>query len=90
MIESVLMDRGIDISDCWGQGYDNGKYVREVLAQILHKNNLATFSPCASNTLNLVGVHGAGSSPDVAFFIFFFLLHQSPVECCKCQSRAMD
>ncbi len=24
MIESVLMDRGIDISDCRGQGYDNG------------------------------------------------------------------
>ncbi len=24
MIESVLMDRGIDISDCRGQVYDNG------------------------------------------------------------------
>ncbi len=34
-----------------------------VQAQILQNNNLATFSPCASHTLNRVGVHAAGSSP---------------------------
>ncbi len=54
MIESVLMDRGIDISDCRGQGYDNGANMlgksKGVQAQILQKNNLATFSPCASHT----------------------------------------
>ncbi len=72
MIESVLMDRGIDISDCRGQGYDNGANmsgkINGVQAQILQKNYLATFSPCASHTLNLVGVHAAGSSPEVSTF----------------------
>lgn len=38
------------------------------LAQILKVNLLATFSPCASHTLNLVGVHAAESCPEVATF----------------------
>lgn len=57
---------------CRGQGYDNGANmsgkIKGVQAQILKKNNLATFSPCASHTLNLVGVHAAESSPEVSNF----------------------
>lgn len=68
----MLMDRGIYISDCRGQGYDNGANmsgkIKGVQAQIIQKNNLATFSPCASHTLNLVGVHAAGSGPEVSTF----------------------
>lgn len=72
MIENLLHDKGIDIWDCRGQGYDNGVNmsgkVKGVQAQILKKNNLATFSPCATHTLNLVSVHAAESSPEVATF----------------------
>ncbi|ROL41869.1 Zinc finger MYM-type protein 1 [Anabarilius grahami] len=72
MIESVLCEHGIDVSDCRGQGYDNGANmsgkVKGVQAEILRKNKLATYSPCASHTLNLVGVHAAKSSPDVSTF----------------------
>ena len=61
MIENVHDDKGIDIGDCRGQGYDNGANmsgrVKGVQAQILKENPLATFSPCAFHTLNLVGVH---------------------------------
>lgn len=91
------MGRGIDISDCRGQGYDNGANmsgkINGVQAQILLQQqklyNLATFSPCASHTLNLVGVHAAGSSPEVSTFFIFIWLHQWHVQSCKCQSRVM-
>lgn len=70
--ENVLDDKGIDIGDCRGQGYDNGANmsgrVKGVQGQILKKNHLATFSPCASHTLNLVGVHAAQTSPEVTTF----------------------
>lgn len=53
-IENVLDDKGIDIGDCRGQGYNNGANmsgrVKGVQGQILKKNHLATFSPCASHT----------------------------------------
>lgn len=56
MIENVLRNHGIDIKDCRGQGYDNGANmsgkVKGVEVQILKKNDLATFSPCASHILN--------------------------------------
>ena len=72
MIHAVLRDHGIDIGDCRGQGYDNGANmsgnIKGVQAQILKKNKLATYSPCASHTLNLVGVHAAQSSPEVSTF----------------------
>jgi len=42
--------------------------VKGVQAQILKVNPLATFSPCASHTLSLVGVHAAESCPEVATF----------------------
>lgn len=42
--------------------------VKGVQAQILKKNHLTTFSPCASHSLNLVGVHAAQSNPGVTTF----------------------
>nr|XP_032834283.1 zinc finger MYM-type protein 1-like isoform X1 [Petromyzon marinus]XP_032834284.1 zinc finger MYM-type protein 1-like isoform X1 [Petromyzon marinus]XP_032834285.1 zinc finger MYM-type protein 1-like isoform X1 [Petromyzon marinus] len=75
MIVNVLNSHGIDLNDCRGQGYDNGANmygkIKGVQAQLLKKNKLATFSPCASHTLNLVGVHAAQSSPEVTNFFGF-------------------
>lgn len=76
MIENLLWDRG-DIGDCRGQGYDNGANmsgrVKGVQAQISKKNHLATFLPCASHTLNLVGVNASQTSPEVAKFLSAFI-----------------
>lgn len=78
MIQNVLTKPGIDIGDCRGQCYDNGanmsEKVKGVQAQILKNNSLATFSPCASHTLNLTGVHAAGSSEEMSGF-FGFINH---------------
>lgn len=75
MIEDVLKKLAIDIGDCRGQGYDNGANmsgkVKGVQAQLIKTNNLATFSPCASHTLKLAGVHAAGSSDEVSNFFGF-------------------
>lgn len=71
MILVALQSNGIPLQDCRGQGYDNGANMSgkvKVQAQILKVNPLATFSPCASHTLNLVGVHAAESCPEVATF----------------------
>uniref|UniRef100_A0A1A8IJ03 TTF-type domain-containing protein n=2 Tax=Nothobranchius kuhntae TaxID=321403 RepID=A0A1A8IJ03_NOTKU len=72
MIQTVLKDSGISLDDCRGQGYDNGANmsgkVKGVQAQILQANPLATYSPCASHTLNLVGTHAAESCPEVSTF----------------------
>lgn len=72
MIENVLQDHGMDIADCRGQGYDSGANmsgkIKRVQAHIMKKNPLATYSSCAAHTLNLVGVHAAESSPEVATF----------------------
>lgn len=70
MIQGVLQECGIPLEDCRGQGYDNaanmsGKF-KGVQAEILKENPFATYSPCASHTLNLVGVHAAESSNEVA------------------------
>lgn len=45
--------------------------VRGVQARILNKNPLATYSPCASHTLNLVGVHAARACPEIDIFFGF-------------------
>lgn len=72
MIPEALQSNGIPLQDYRGQGYDNGANmsgkVKGVQAQILKVNPLATCSPCASHTLNLVGVHVAESCPEVATF----------------------
>lgn len=54
--------------------------IKGVQAQLLKKNKLTTFSPCASHTLNLVGVHAAQSSPEVFGFInrLYALVSASP------------
>lgn len=72
MILEALQSNGMPLQECRGLGYDNGANmsgkVKEVQAQILKVNPLATFSPCTSHTLNLVGVHAAESCPEVATF----------------------
>ncbi|XP_065662990.1 uncharacterized protein LOC136085596 [Hydra vulgaris] len=59
---------GLNISNCRGQGYDNGanmsgKY-NGVKAHIHSLNESARFVPCAAHTLNLVGVHAAEGNSD--------------------------
>ena len=75
MVEQSLREHGIHIADCRGQCYDNGANmagkVRGVQARILNKNPLATYSPCASHTLNLVGVHAARACPEIDIFFGF-------------------
>ena len=72
MMENVLLDLNIDIGDCRGQGCDNGANmsgkIKGVQAQIQKKNPIATFSPCASHTFNLVGVQAAQTSVEVKTF----------------------
>lgn len=72
MILDMLKDSSVPLEDCRGQGYDNGANmsgkVKGVQAQILQQNPVATYSPCASHTLNLVGVHAAQSCPQVSTF----------------------
>ena len=52
----ILEGHGIDIADCCGKGYDNGANmsgkVKGIQANILQNNPLATYSPCASHSLN--------------------------------------
>ncbi|XP_065652793.1 uncharacterized protein LOC136080111 [Hydra vulgaris] len=66
-ITKKLEKDGLSISDCRGQGYDNGanmsgKY-NGVQAHIHSLNEFARFVPFAAHTLNLVGVHAAEVSP---------------------------
>ena len=81
MICEVLQEaRGIPLEEFRGQGCDNGANmsgkVKGVQANILNANQFALYSPCAAHTLNLVGVHAAQSSTEVAaFFVFVNLLH---------------
>ena len=85
MVEQSLGEHGIDIADCRGQCYDNGANmagkVRRVQARILNKNPLATYSPCASHMLNLVGVHAARACPEIAIF-FGFIQHAVTAALC--------
>ena len=67
-----LKDRGISITDCRGQGYDNGanmpgkhKGVQSVITRI---NPLAIYSPCACHNLNLCGVNAAECCRDAITF----------------------
>ncbi len=72
IILKTLEEHGIAISDCWGQGFDNGVNmsgkVKGVQAEIKKINPLATYSPCASHSLNRVGVQAAESCPNVSTF----------------------
>ena len=72
LILKTLEGYGIPISDCIGQGYDNGsnmagKY-NGAQAWILKKDSLAVFGPCATHSLNLYGVQAARSCGEVITF----------------------
>ncbi|XP_065674093.1 zinc finger MYM-type protein 1-like [Hydra vulgaris] len=66
-ISEKLGKDGLSISDCRGQGYDNGANMsgiyNGVKAHIHSLNESVRFVPCAAHTLNLVGVHAAEVSP---------------------------
>lgn len=68
----TLEEHCIDISDCRGQRFDNGANmsgkVKGVQAEIKKINPLATYSPCATHSLNLVGLQAAESCPEVSTF----------------------
>ncbi|MBN3287620.1 FA69C protein, partial [Polyodon spathula] len=71
-IEQKLRTDGLDQANIRGQGYDNraniaGKY-SGVQARLKQVNDLARFVPCVTHSLNLVGVHAAGSSVDMVSF----------------------
>lgn len=64
---------GLLISDCHGQGYDNGANMKGqskgVQAHILRLNPCAFFTPCGRHSLNLVLGDTAKSCPKaMAFF----------------------
>jgi hypothetical protein len=72
-INAILTDEGLKLSDCRGQGYDNGANMKGtyhgVQANILRENKKAFYVPCASHNLNLVlGDIAKSSSKAVHFF----------------------
>lgn len=72
LIRTTLKQYKIPLSDCRGQGYDNGSNMRGaykgVQARILEDNNLALFSACACHSLNLCGEHAASSCREADTF----------------------
>ena len=78
-LTDILMDflneRGINITDCRGQSYNNasnmsGKY-NGLHTLIKEKSQFAESIPCFAHSLNLVGKFAAECCPEVArFFIF--------------------
>ena len=67
-----LNDLGLSISDCRGQGYDNGANMKGcnkgVQARILEINKRAFFVPCGCHSLNLLLSDMAKSSVDARNF----------------------
>lgn len=63
LIRSTLAEHHILLSDCRGQGYDNGSNMsgqyKGAQSRIMKENSLALFSPCACHSLNLCGVEAA-------------------------------
>lgn len=61
-----ITDCGLSMSNCRGQGYDNGANMagvhKGVQSRILQKYPLAFFVPCGCHSLNLVVADGAKSS----------------------------
>ncbi|CAH2256019.1 zinc finger MYM-type 1-like [Pelobates cultripes] len=72
MLLSRLHKHGINVKDCRGQGFDNGANMsgknKGARARIQEKYPKAIFCPCASHSLNLVGVHAASCCPDMITF----------------------
>lgn len=70
-----LQEHGIDIQDCRGQSYDtapnmSGKY-NGMQAHILEVNSNASYNPCCTHSLNLVGKTAASACSDAVFFFDF-------------------
>lgn len=72
VILNYLENLGIDIKNCRGQGYDNasnmsGRY--NGLQNLIKQHSAsAEFIPCASHSLNLIGVAAAESSLEITEF----------------------
>nr|XP_047124762.1 zinc finger MYM-type protein 1-like [Hydra vulgaris] len=69
----LLTKHGLEISNCRGQGYDNGSNMKGningVQKRILNLNPLALYVPCGNHSLNLVISDSARSSiKSIAFF----------------------
>ncbi|XP_017792105.1 PREDICTED: uncharacterized protein LOC108574098 [Habropoda laboriosa] len=68
----ILDQLGIKISDCRGQGYDNGANMRGIYqgvqANILRVNPKALYVPCGSHNLNLLLGDIAKSSTQALHF----------------------
>lgn len=71
-IKQVLTKNEIDLSNCRGQGYDNGSNMaglyKGAQAIICKSNPQAIFSPCSAHSLNLCGVNAVESSVEVKIF----------------------
>ncbi|KAF2889113.1 hypothetical protein ILUMI_17060 [Ignelater luminosus] len=83
-ILNLLENHDIPIKDCRGQSYDNasnmlGKYTG-LQVKIKEKCEFATFVPCASHSLNLVGVHAAGWSAQADGVSAFHEGHKQIIE----------
>jgi hypothetical protein len=72
LIREKIEARSISISDCRGQGYDNGSNIsgcyKGVQKQIIDLNKLAVYSPCGCHTLDLCGIAAAACCPDAITF----------------------
>ncbi|XP_047129470.2 zinc finger MYM-type protein 1-like [Hydra vulgaris] len=68
----LLTKHGLEISNCRGQGYDNGSNMKGknngVQKRILNLNPLALYVPCGNHSLNLVISDSARSVKSIAFF----------------------
>nr|XP_047132570.1 LOW QUALITY PROTEIN: zinc finger MYM-type protein 1-like [Hydra vulgaris] len=74
----LLTKHGLEISNCRGQGYDNGSNMKGknngVQKRILNLNPLALYVPCGNHSLNLVISDSAWSS--VKSIVFFGILQR--------------
>ena len=72
LILNVLKKHQVPLTDCRGQGYDNGSNMsgcyKGAQAYIQKENALAFFLPCACHSLNLCGVHAAECCPQAITF----------------------
>lgn len=67
-----LLADGLDIQNCYGQGYDNAAtmagHISGVQKRITNINPRAFFMPCNNHSLNLAGVHAAGTTTNSTTF----------------------
>lgn len=72
LIKTTLSEFSIPLSDCRGQGYDNGSNMKGmykgVQARLLNDNKFAVYSACACHSLNLCGEQAATSCREAETF----------------------